>query len=362
MKIGLLNLPLDNNYGGNLQRYALIKTLEQLGHTVTYLLCKSNICHIAGYKMIPRYIRRITKKLFIDSETEIFIEKNKYLQRIQNNIIAEQFVQNHFHCSTDIYNKEELLSYILSSDFDGIVVGSDQVWRKKIAHEYGLDTYFLDFLDSDLPIKRIAFSASLGTEENELTEDEIKRIGIFYAKFNASSVREISGKRLLESYGWNKPNAEVLLDPTFLLTKEEYITLRRTYETQPSEGDLFCYILDKTNYKMDVISKEAKKRNLNPFFASIENSTNFSIYQWLRSFEEAKFVVTDSFHGVVFSIIFNKPFHLIRNPLRGNTRFDSLFQILDIVENAKDLNWDAITKQVKYQQEKSIHFLTAALK
>ena len=195
-----------------------------------------------------------------------------------------------------------------------------------------------------------------------MTEDEIKRIGIFYAKFNASSVREISGKRLLESYGWNKPNAEVLLDPTFLLTKEEYITLRRTYETQPSEGDLFCYILDKTNYKMDVISKEAKKRKLNPFFASIEDSTNFSIYQWLRSFEEAKFIVTDSFHGVVFSIIFNKPFHLIRNPLRGNTRFDSLFQILNIVENAKDLNWDAITKQVKYQQEKSIHFLTAALK
>lgn len=362
MKIGLLNLPLDNNYGGNLQRYALIKTLERLGHKVTYLQCKSNIRHISGYKMIPKYIKRITKKLFIDSGTEIFIEKNRYLQKMQNNIIAEQFVQRHFNCSIDIYNKEELLNCLLSSDFDGIVVGSDQVWRKKIAHEYGLDTYFLGFLDSDLPIKRIAYSASLGTEENELTEDEIKRIGTFYAKFDATSVREISGKKLLESYGWNKPNAEVLLDPTFLLTKDEYITLSQSFETQAPEGDLFCYILDKTKYKMDIISEEAKKRKLHPFFASTENSTNFSIYQWLRSFEEAKFIVTDSFHGIAFSIIFNKPFRLINNPFRGTARFDSLFQILNINKNNNETDWDAIKKQIKYQQEKSIHFLNAALK
>jgi hypothetical protein len=361
MKIALLNLPLDNNYGGNLQRYALVTTLEKLGHQVTFLQCESVVHKEPEYKLIPRYVKRILKKILFNRDTEIFAERNRYEQTLKNNQTAVQFVHKHLTCSESLHNKEELTRYVQSGNFDAVVVGSDQVWRKRIAHEYGLSTYFLDFLGENQSIKRVAFAASLGTDVNELSSDEISELGKFYSRFDAVSIREQSGIALLESYGWNEPRPEQLLDPTFMLAKEDYVSLIRSGETLPSEGKMFCYILDKSAEKADVIAEESEKRGLKPYYASIADSTEFSIYQWLRSFEDAGFVVTDSFHGVVFSIIFNKPFRLIRNPFRGNARFESLFDVLGISGNTDNLDWDKINANIECQRKKSIHFLETAL-
>ena len=361
MRIALLNLPLDNNYGGNLQRYALVTSLEKLGHQVTFLQCESVVRKEPEYKLIPRYAKRILKKIFINHNTEIFAERDRYEQTLRNNWTAVQFVHKHLTCSESIHNKEELTKYVQNGNFDAVVVGSDQVWRKRIAHEYGLRTYFLDFLGENLDVKRIAFAASLGTDMNELSADEIAELGKLYSRFDAVSIREQSGIALLELYGWNEPRPELLLDPTFMLTKEDYWTLIRSGGMRPSEGKMFCYILDKSEEKANVITEESEKRNLKPFYASIADSTGFSIYQWLHSFEDAEFIVTDSFHGVVFSIIFNKPFRLIHNPFRGNARFESLFSVLGINGNTDNLDWDEINANVECQRKKAMHFLESGL-
>ncbi len=361
MKIALLNLPLDNNFGGNLQRYALVTTLENLGHQVTFLQCESAVRKEPEYKLIPRYAKRILKKIFLNRDTEIFAERNRYEQTIRNNRTAVQFVRRHLSCSESLHNKEELTRYVQSGNFDAVVVGSDQVWRKRIAHEYGLRTYFLDFLGDNSSVKRIAFAASLGTDVNELSAAEIAELGKLYSRFDAVSIREQSGIALLKTYRWNEPQPEQLLDPTFMLAKEDYVSLMRSGETRPSEGKMFCYILDKSEEKANIITEESEMRNLKTYYASIADSTDFTIYQWLRSFEDAEFVVTDSFHGVVFSIIFNKPFRLIRNPFRGNARFESLFSILGISGNTDSLDWDKINANIECQRKKSVYFLETAL-
>lgn len=361
MRIALLNLPVDNNYGGNLQRYALIKTLESLGHDVTFLLCMSSSKKVSPVIMGGRYIKRIIKKTFFDSSVELFIEKRRKLEKEKNEKGVLSFINENFKVSQQIHNKQELKQFILKNTFDAFVVGSDQVWRKLITREYNISCYFFDFLPNESDSLRIAYAASLGTDNNELTDSEITTLGVLYSEFSYVSVREKSGLDLLRDYGWNSPEASVLIDPTFLLSKQDYQKLIKKGQTKPSKGNMFCYILDKNENKKTIISQESVQRQLVPFEASLNDTSSFSIYQWLRSFDDSDFIVTDSFHGVVFSIIFNKPFRFITNDFRGNSRFESLFEILKIKGITDNFNWNEINKRIDTQRRLSLSFLNEAL-
>ena len=116
-----------------------------------------------------------------------------------------------------------------------------------------------------------------------------------------------------------------MFDPTLLLSKEDYISLIENAKTPKSEGNLMCYVLDNVEEKKDFINEIAEDRGLQPFY------TNSKIYdvkatqkdriqppleKWLRGFMDAEMVIVDSFHGAVFSIIFNKPFWVISNSMR----------------------------------------------
>ena len=150
-------------------------------------------------------------------------------------------------------------------------------------------------------------------------------------KFDAVSVREDSGVDLCKRY--LDIDSEHLLDPTMLLKKEDYIRLFENSNTPASPGTLMCYILDETPEIELLINKIARERGLIPFRASSKVENNRaplveriqpSVEQWLRGFYDAKFIVTDSFHACVFSILFNKPFIAIGNKGRGLSRFISL--------------------------------------
>ena len=101
-------------------------------------------------------------------------------------------------------------------------------------------------------------------------------------------------------------------------------------------------------------------RKLKPFYASLNDECSFSIYQLLRSFEDSEFIVTDSFHGVVFALIFKKPFKYIRNTFCGNARFDSLFQMLGI-DNVENVNWEIINRSINEQKCRQLSFLESSL-
>lgn len=355
MKIALLNLPFDNNYGGNLQRYALMKVLRDMGHDVTYLFLKFNPINpklrVQIYKSIVFFIRFVVGKSSW-RWANVVTPKNLYENKCKT---ANMFVDKYIQHTEPIYSIEDLNMH---TGFDVFLVGSDQVWRKSISKDY-LSTMFYDFLPDSA--KRVAYSVSMGSEHNELSKVEIKKLSYLYAKFSAVSVREDSALRLLEEYNWTSPHAKRTLDPTLLLDKEDYINLIKAAKTQPSNGNMFCYILDPSSEKNSIINSFKEEKKMKPYYIGINDKNILGIEQWLRSFMDAEFVVTDSFHGFVFSIIFNKPFFLFRNESRGNARFDSLSNLLGIDLDTTEQNWDFINRRRKQEIEKSLNFLHSAI-
>ena len=225
-------------------------------------------------------------------------------------------------------------SDLKAEDFDAIVVGSDQVWRPKYFGK--IEDAYLQFA-KDWNIKRIAYAASFGTAEWEYTENQTEICKDLIKKFDAVSVREDSGKDMCKKY--LDVDAEHLLDPTMLLEKEDYIRIFANSGTPQSPGTLMCYILDETPEKQSLINKISREKDLIPFRVNskVENCTaplaeriQPPVEQWIRGFYDAEFVVTDSFHACVFSILFNKPFIAISNKGRGESRFQSLLKLFDL--------------------------------
>lgn len=354
MRIALLNLPLDSNFGGNLQRYALITFLKKLGYNIEHINLRINY-QLPWYKIPFAYTKRIFLKVFRNDKRPIFLEKHLKETDYQKIQAIDTFYKKYIPHTNAITKKTEL--HKLAS-YDAYIVGSDQVWRKRMTCQLGLNTYFLDFVKNQNAIK-IAYSVSLGNSNNELTPKNIKHLRNLYKQFKAVSVREDSALELFQHYQWMTPQAIHTVDPTFLLSKEDYIKLINAGNTISPDGDLFCYILDQNDEKEKVIQETAQKLDLKPFYITINE--NISIEQWLRAFHDSKYVITDSYHGLVFSIIFNKPFLLLENEKRGNARFESILKMFNLKANSEKYDWNYINLTIKKEQERSIIFLQKAL-
>lgn len=357
MKIGLLNLQYDTNYGGNIQRYALMTVLQRMGHDVTHLNLRFNFNDTPLYRRLLRLCKRILMKSIGHLNVSLLKEYSQQKKYEKECAITDAFYNAYIKHTTCIYSKEKLSQH---TDYDAFVVGSDQVWRKTIADYYGIGTYFFDYLPDSCKAKRIAYGVSLGTSENELSNEDIIRLSPLYAKFAAVSVRENSGIKLLHDYGWKKPMPKLVLDPTLLLIKDDYIKIINDGVAGPSDGNMFCYILDPSPEKNSIIREYEQKKNLKSFVIG-DKENKVAIQQWLRSFYDSKFVVTDSFHGMVFCIIFNKPFKLIHNKFRGNARFESIMNELQIPEDTEQIDWNLTNSLVEQKRKYAFDFLESAL-
>ena len=165
-------------------------------------------------------------------------------------------------------------------------------------------------------------------------------------------------------------DATLVLDPTLLLTRDDYeLLLSKGKSTTKPIGDMLCYILDESDDKSKLIKQIAEERKMTPFraqskiynqMAKIEEKIQPSVEQWIRNFIDSKFVITDSFHACVFSILFNKPFLVIGNNERGMARYKSLFSLLYLDNhllisiNDYDKNDPYDIKDETYQALKSI--------
>ena len=125
------------------------------------------------------------------------------------------------------------------------------------------------------------------------------------------------------------------------------------------DGDIFCYILDPAKEKMECIDNIAKEKNMKPFVTGLHK---LSIEQWLRNFADAKYSITDSYHGLVFSMIFNKPVKLFFNEFRGNARFESLFELFGISNNQEEFDCNRINGIMETERQKAINWLENTLK
>lgn len=378
MKIGILTQPLLNNYGGILQAFALQKTLAKLGHTS--IVINRQFPNKGKYKKILSIIFRLIKYIFVSKKTIIRVWTSKKEENIINQHFIS-FISNHINTSKPIKSNKELKS-ITKQNFDAYIVGSDQVWRPK--YSPCLENYFLDFLDKENKSIKISYAASFGVDSWELSPKETKKCSELIKKFDAVSVRENSGVDLCrDKFNFE---ARLVLDPTLLLGKEEYENLILNKDKKNSNG-LFIYFLDLNEEKKKISNIISKKLSLREFFflPNIINQDNKksklseriypSISEWLSGLMNSEFILTDSFHGTVFSIIFNKPFLSVVNEGRGKTRFISLLKIFNLEErliysindltiekiNSK-LDFDNINKILYQKKIESINFITNVIK
>lgn len=343
MKIALLNLPYDNNYGGNLQRYALMKVLQDMGHEVTHIKwCK--YYHKPWYKIPFVLLYRLIKYNIHCRKEILFYEYYATKKYNQDCKTTDVFYERYIKHSESVYTKDELEAAL--GGFDAYVVGSDQVWRKKYT-ECWLPLMMMSFADQLTNVKRLAYAVSFGNNEKELAPSEQKDLAKLYSQFDGVSVREDSALDLMREYGWTTPSAIHVLDPTLLLTAKDYEKLIEKAETNPLKRPLFCYILDPDKEKDEFIEKKSIQMGIAPFKVMLEEGSRPSIEQWLRYFRDADYIITDSYHGYVFSKIFNKPCHLFLNAKRGNARFESLQRIESRIDEMRTASLRFIEESLK---------------
>lgn len=345
MRILILTLPLYVNYGGILQCYALQTVLERMGHDVKVLdkpLYKRSYYIYWGVAILKRLIKK-----FIFRKQVVSILYAPY--QIERNIVQKntnRFIKKYIRKYT-----KQTWNSSLARHFDAFVVGSDQVWRP--AYVTDVEKFFLSFVE-DVDVIRMAYAASFGLDNlSEYNESEIQKCASLLKKFDAVSVREDTAVNLCKEY--LGVDAVQMLDPTLLLTADDYVRLFKNERTVPPDGNLLVYILDKNKNKESICDRLASERNLIPFWLDspdednkdlpFERRTKMSVEQWLRSLYDAEFVLTDSFHGCVFSIIFHKPFVVIGNTERGLTRVISLLNLLDLKERLVHSNDDFVLRK-----------------
>ncbi len=368
MKIAIQTLPLNSNYGGILQAYALQTTLQRMGHEVSVI---ARSC-VPPRPSLATLLRAVAKRSL---RRYIFCDQSVMLTERQQWVRDSGIINQHTRRFVERYIRElycDTYSSLPPNCVDAIVVGSDQVWRPRYFGEELIADAYLSFARGWC-IRRVAYAASFGCDEWEYTEAQTEVCRELLALFDYVSVREESGVRLCrEHFG---VDASQLLDPTMVLRRGDYEELVESGAVPPSEGDLMLYILDPNPTKSVVAESVARSRSLTPFSArsaegtSVEERVQPPVEQWIRGFVDAEFVVTDSFHACVFSIIFNTPFVVCSNSARGATRLHSLLGALGLegrlvessvgVERAicGAIDWGRVNRRLDELREHSIGVL-----
>ena len=305
-----------------------------MGHEVI-VLDKDRDIHRSIFRQCLTLGKFVLYKYLLRRNVEFYNPRKLNKKRKEREQNTQAFINHYIHRRV----VRSIQSGVMN-EVDAIIVGSDQVWRPKYFKaqwKTGIEQAFLQFADS-YHIKRVAYAPSFGTEEWEFSEEETEKCAQLLHIFNAVSVREESAVTLCMNK-LLRDDVKLVLDPTLLLSKEDYIQLVERAGIKKSPGNLFCYILDNSEDKRYLIERVTKERHLTPFYtnsqignphASQKERIQPPVEQWIRGFIDAEFVITDSFHGCILSIFFGKPFVVIANKNRGTARYKSLLAMLSL--------------------------------
>jgi hypothetical protein len=399
MKIALLTLWGCPNYGQNLQAYALQRFLRNAGHEVyliryplaeyrdtsPWIYLKQFIKHVLPPFLLYIIYRLKNKKYNIKTLTKHPLEIRKNNIAPYYTIYRDQSYSIHMRRIGDFIDSQFIQSNKFFASFaelridppeaDVYIIGSDQVWNfwgqpLEIAKHETVNAYFLNFGRPE--IKRIAYAASFGTRGiNKKSAEIIKPL---IQRFSYISVREETGLNLCKACGVD--SAEWVPDPTLLLTSEHYRTLyNKTNISKSVESYCAVYMLRDNFDFLKKIYTWAEKKKLkvrlimnNGLIQHLYQETFATIPEWLEILDNAEYVFTDSYHGTIFSLIFEKQFGIIpfvgcendlrlndlckrfklRPPFLYDDNFDSLleknrknisFSILQEIYSKYDTNW-----------------------
>lgn len=348
MKIYTLtyNCPEKDNYGQILQCYALLKFLNNLGHDAKYLQYTPCSWH---KRTLSGNIRRAFRVLLCPI---ILFQKLKE-QKKQATITAYQkehyrgfgeFIDKYIPQSSRRYNTIELLKN--PPDADAFICGSDQIWAN---YDPG---YFLDFVPKG--VKRIAYAPSNGGRETNKTGKAYIREAI--KTFSFISCREQSGVDMCSELG--RPDACVVPDPTLLLDATVYRDLEVDAFSCSPKPYIFLYLLGSPiNIEVSEILNFVKQNGYDvKYVASQGRIDDFSkidatAEEWIEMIDKADYVITNSFHGTVFSLIFNKQF--IALPLVGklkatNVRLYDLLEKYSLLERICEGNLNVLFDKIDF--------------
>ena len=358
MRIDLYTLPLHINYGGILQCYALQTVLQRMGHEVVVLNRRGPKERLSLWLfllrcvsvikcIIRRYILGQKQWAIIKPWATWYVPDKRQRKTSAHRKFLRQFIYEHFHQSSPLTSTDDMARWANTHPCDAFVVGSDQVWRG--AYNADVTESFCSFLPDTDPRRRIVYAASFGTEYVDISPEKLPECRRLAQFFSAVSVREQSAIRLAKEALGIDP--QWVLDPTMLLTADDYRSLWQHEESQ-WEG-ITTYVLDaseeKSQIQQDVsqtLSLPVNALMLPPIDQDGKPVDMIPVEGWLKAFAQASFVITDSFHGCVFSIIHRKPFIAIANRERGIDRFTSLLGHFGLMDRL-------IFSLEEYQQKRS---------
>lgn len=336
MKIGILTHPLGANYGGILQAYALSTYLRKHGHDIVVLHRQSNL----------PFLKRLVKSVLVALHHPRY-NNPRYKQLVS-------FVKKHINYSKPLQTDAQISKFVESNKLDAVIVGSDQVWRTGFAMGYGYN-YFLDFVPAG--VRKLSYAASFGLSQWEYNDEQTQRIRQLLSDFKAISVREDEGVKLCkDNIG---VTADHVLDPTMLLNASDYEPV--TSERKVKDDYVFVYWLGSAEEKQKAIEAASIECKRIVDISLRGSEPLMPIEDWLSYIKYADHVVTDSFHGCVFSILFGKQFTICANDSGGNGRLRSLFSMLGIDMSSPQIDYTIVYDKLDNLRSHSYDFLNKAL-
>ena len=328
MKVGILTITDGANYGNRLQNYAMQEFLRSINKEVETIQ-RSTPRDMHGLIRLKYIIKEYIKKAVGKTNTNFYLRKRKL--RFQE--FNRKFINFSKVCLSNNQAPKDL-----KKKYDYFICGSDQIWNTCFEVVLcDIKNHLASFANTS---QRIAFAASFGTnsiapEYKEIFKSELK-------KFKAIAVREDSGKQIVDELT-NTTDSVVVLDPTLLLNKQQWLRIEKEPAFIKNEKFLITYFLGGRNSNLNnYINHFASVNKLQIINLDIEFLTDDRIenksfflttpdeFVWL--IHHAEYVLTDSFHGMVFCILFHKQFAVFANSKRGLTRFTSLLGMLGLTE------------------------------
>ena len=291
---------------------------------------------------------------------------------------------NHFYEQSMMYHIADYGRF--NYHCDSFVLGSDQLWNWWSNRDVGTYHFFLDFVDNQH--KKIAYSTSFGHDSAYYPEDMRLKVSYLLHRFDAVSVREKGGVTVCER-DFNL-DAVQTVDPVFLCSMEDYEKAVALSKVEITESYVLAYILNPTEEKIKSVRYAAQQTNL-PYYIILDGQDNFEklkkqandpnvlenveISDWLNYFKNASYVITDSFHGFCYSVIFRRDMTVFPNKLRGLSRFESLSEMTGLEDRLlysyeefvrkapwnNPIDFEQVSKRMRPQIEYSVQWLKDAL-
>lgn len=360
IKVGVVTWNGSYNYGTNLQAFALCKYLEKSNCHVDFLV--PTIPPVAKQDLITQskfFVLKIMTKLGLKKDKRLFqfLKLRKYIKREFN-----------YTCWSSLSTKEQL-------SYDFILTGSDQIWNPHYFQEFN----YLSFVPNN--IKKYSYASSIGV--NTIDENAILNYQRYLTRFDKISVREEDGAEIL-SKCLNK-DIVVVPDPTFLLSQREWehIATSKRYNHPYS---LIYFIGDRKDNWETVLTMSKENDTMPLFFVksleakytpqniNLKSVDDIGPFEFLSLIKNASFIYTDSFHGIVFSILFNKEFFCFKRFTDDennsqNSRIYNLLQTFGLTNRIiqpnkkyfEPINWSTINFKIEKEQNKGTSFLTNIL-